>query len=186
MSREDRGLVEELFADGSIQVPVVQQLSLTVIIKGTQIYDLEKEMGRWVVIGYAGNARSHRPTTMRHFRRRSHHYELGTSYLTSNLGKASLSSTRGHPEDSPALNWVKSHIITPYDGISSASTTMSTLELFRVHYCHDSRKVGRYHPEADGYQLYQPGVVIDEIHGEGWNERGSMFDWLVCRRRCQM
>jgi pre-mRNA-splicing helicase BRR2 len=54
MSRKDRGLVEELFADGSIQVLVctatlawgVNLPAHTVIIKGTQIYNPEK--GRWV------------------------------------------------------------------------------------------------------------------------------------------
>jgi pre-mRNA-splicing helicase BRR2 len=54
MSREDRGLVEELFADGSIQVLIctatlawgVNLPAHTVIIKGTQIYNPEK--GRWV------------------------------------------------------------------------------------------------------------------------------------------
>ncbi|THH20310.1 hypothetical protein EW146_g1011 [Bondarzewia mesenterica] len=54
MSREDRGLVEELFADGSVQVLVctatlawgVNLPAHTVIIKGTQIYNPEK--GRWV------------------------------------------------------------------------------------------------------------------------------------------
>ncbi|TFK32698.1 Sec63 Brl domain-containing protein [Crucibulum laeve] len=54
MTREDRGLVEELFADGSIQVLVctatlawgVNLPAHTVIIKGTQIYNPEK--GRWV------------------------------------------------------------------------------------------------------------------------------------------
>ncbi|KAF8466489.1 Sec63-domain-containing protein [Russula ochroleuca] len=54
MSREDRGLVEELFADGSIQVLVctatlawgVNLPAHAVIIKGTQIYNPEK--GRWV------------------------------------------------------------------------------------------------------------------------------------------
>ncbi|KAF9267488.1 Sec63-domain-containing protein [Marasmius fiardii PR-910] len=54
MSREDRGLVEELFADGSIQVLVctatlawgVNLPAHSVIIKGTQIYNPEK--GRWV------------------------------------------------------------------------------------------------------------------------------------------
>ncbi|KAJ7063405.1 putative RNA helicase [Mycena amicta] len=54
MSREDRGLVEELFADGSLQVLVctatlawgVNLPAHTVIIKGTQIYNPEK--GRWV------------------------------------------------------------------------------------------------------------------------------------------
>ncbi|KAF5370279.1 hypothetical protein D9758_006929 [Tetrapyrgos nigripes] len=54
MSREDRGLVEELFADGAIQVLVctatlawgVNLPAHTVIIKGTQIYNPEK--GRWV------------------------------------------------------------------------------------------------------------------------------------------
>jgi pre-mRNA-splicing helicase BRR2 len=54
MPREDRGLVEELFADGSIQVLVstatlawgVNLPAHTVIIKGTQIYNPEK--GRWV------------------------------------------------------------------------------------------------------------------------------------------
>ncbi len=55
MSREDRGLVEELFADGSIQVLVCNTATLawgvslpahTVIIKGTQTYNPEK--GRWV------------------------------------------------------------------------------------------------------------------------------------------
>ena len=54
MTREDRGLVEELFADGSIQVLVctatlawgVSLPAHTVIIKGTQIYNPEK--GRWV------------------------------------------------------------------------------------------------------------------------------------------
>ena len=54
MSRKGRGLVEELFADGSIQVLVctatlawgVNLPAHTVIIKGTQIYNPEK--GRWV------------------------------------------------------------------------------------------------------------------------------------------
>ncbi|KAF7323081.1 hypothetical protein HMN09_00088200 [Mycena chlorophos] len=54
MSREDRALVEELFADGSLQVLVctatlawgVNLPAHTVIIKGTQIYNPEK--GRWV------------------------------------------------------------------------------------------------------------------------------------------
>lgn len=54
MSREDRGLVEELFADGSVQVLVctatlawgVNLPAHTVVIKGTQIYNPEK--GRWV------------------------------------------------------------------------------------------------------------------------------------------
>ena len=54
MSREDNGLVKELFADGSIQVLVctaalawgVNLPEHTVIIKGTQIYNPEK--GRWV------------------------------------------------------------------------------------------------------------------------------------------
>ncbi|KAG7088489.1 hypothetical protein E1B28_012477 [Marasmius oreades] len=54
MSREDRGLVEELFADGSVQVLVctatlawgVNLPAHSVIIKGTQIYNPEK--GRWV------------------------------------------------------------------------------------------------------------------------------------------
>ncbi|KAJ3514868.1 hypothetical protein NLJ89_g2119 [Agrocybe chaxingu] len=54
MSREDRGLVEDLFAEGSIQVLVctatlawgVNLPAHTVIIKGTQIYNPEK--GRWV------------------------------------------------------------------------------------------------------------------------------------------
>lgn len=54
MNREDRGLVEELFADGSVQVLVctatlawgVNLPAHTVIIKGTQIYNPEK--GRWV------------------------------------------------------------------------------------------------------------------------------------------
>lgn len=54
MSREDRGLVEELFGDGHIQVLVctatlawgVNLPAHTVIIKGTQIYNPEK--GRWV------------------------------------------------------------------------------------------------------------------------------------------
>ncbi|KAK0203464.1 putative RNA helicase [Desarmillaria ectypa] len=54
MSREDRSLVEELFADGSVQVLVctatlawgVNLPAHTVIIKGTQIYNPEK--GRWV------------------------------------------------------------------------------------------------------------------------------------------
>ncbi|KAG5725241.1 U5 small nuclear ribonucleoprotein 200 kDa helicase [Termitomyces sp. T112] len=54
MSREDRRLVEELFADGSVQVLVctatlawgVNLPAHTVIIKGTQIYNPEK--GRWV------------------------------------------------------------------------------------------------------------------------------------------
>ncbi|OBZ77999.1 putative U5 small nuclear ribonucleoprotein helicase [Grifola frondosa] len=54
MSREDRGLVEELFADGHLQVLVctatlawgVNLPAHTVIIKGTQIYNPEK--GRWV------------------------------------------------------------------------------------------------------------------------------------------
>jgi pre-mRNA-splicing helicase BRR2 len=53
MAREDRGLVEELFADGSVQVLVctatlawgVNLPAHTVIIKGTQIYNPEK--GRW-------------------------------------------------------------------------------------------------------------------------------------------
>lgn len=54
MAREDRALVEELFADGHIQVLVctatlawgVNLPAHTVIIKGTQIYNPEK--GRWV------------------------------------------------------------------------------------------------------------------------------------------
>jgi len=54
MTREDRALVEELFADGSLQVLVctatlawgVNLPAHTVIIKGTQIYNPEK--GRWV------------------------------------------------------------------------------------------------------------------------------------------
>jgi pre-mRNA-splicing helicase BRR2 len=54
MNREDRALVEDLFADGSIQVLVctatlawgVNLPAHTVIIKGTQIYNPEK--GRWV------------------------------------------------------------------------------------------------------------------------------------------
>ncbi|PPQ70945.1 hypothetical protein CVT26_014249 [Gymnopilus dilepis] len=54
MSREDRGVVEDLFADGSVQVLVttatlawgVNLPAHTVIIKGTQIYNPEK--GRWV------------------------------------------------------------------------------------------------------------------------------------------
>ncbi|TFY80397.1 hypothetical protein EWM64_g3621 [Hericium alpestre] len=54
MTREDRALVEELFADGSIQVLVctatlawgVNLPAHCVIIKGTQIYNPEK--GRWV------------------------------------------------------------------------------------------------------------------------------------------
>ena len=54
MTREDRGLVEELFHDGSVQVLVctatlawgVNLPAHTVIIKGTQIYNPEK--GRWV------------------------------------------------------------------------------------------------------------------------------------------
>lgn len=54
MSREDRGLVEDLFDDGSVQVLVctatlawgVNLPAHTVIIKGTQIYNPEK--GRWV------------------------------------------------------------------------------------------------------------------------------------------
>ena len=55
MSREDRGLVEELFADGHLQV-LVCTVTLAwgvdlpartgIIIKGTHIYNLEK--GRWV------------------------------------------------------------------------------------------------------------------------------------------
>jgi len=54
MTREDRNLVEELFADGAVQVLVctatlawgVNLPAHTVIIKGTQIYNPEK--GRWV------------------------------------------------------------------------------------------------------------------------------------------
>ena len=54
MTREDRGLVEDLFADGAVQVLVctatlawgVNLPAHTVIIKGTQIYHPEK--GRWV------------------------------------------------------------------------------------------------------------------------------------------
>ncbi|KAG6857079.1 hypothetical protein H0H87_009640 [Tephrocybe sp. NHM501043] len=54
MNRDDRKLVEELFADGSLQVLVctatlawgVNLPAHTVIIKGTQIYNPEK--GRWV------------------------------------------------------------------------------------------------------------------------------------------
>jgi len=54
MTREDRALVEELFADGNIQVLVctatlawgVNLPAHAVIIKGTQIYNPEK--GRWV------------------------------------------------------------------------------------------------------------------------------------------
>ncbi|KZV62423.1 Sec63-domain-containing protein [Peniophora sp. CONT] len=53
MTREDRALVEDLFADGSVQVLVctatlawgVNLPAHTVIIKGTQIYDPSK--GRW-------------------------------------------------------------------------------------------------------------------------------------------
>ena len=53
MAREDRALIEELFADGNIQVLVctatlawgVNLPAHTVIIKGTQIYNPEK--GRW-------------------------------------------------------------------------------------------------------------------------------------------
>ena len=69
MSREDRTLVEELFADGSVQVLVctatlawdVNLPTHTIIIKGTQIYNLKK--GRWVelscqdilqMLGHAG------------------------------------------------------------------------------------------------------------------------------------
>ena len=58
MQRKDRTLVEELFADGSIQVLVctatlawgVNLPAHAVIIKGTQIYDPEK--GRWVELSY--------------------------------------------------------------------------------------------------------------------------------------
>ena len=58
MSREDRGLVEELFADGHLQVLVctatlawgVNLPAHTVIIKGTQIYNPEK--GRWVELSH--------------------------------------------------------------------------------------------------------------------------------------
>jgi pre-mRNA-splicing helicase BRR2 len=54
MNRADRALVEDLFADGSVQVLVctatlawgVNLPAHTVIIKGTQIYNPEK--GRWV------------------------------------------------------------------------------------------------------------------------------------------
>ncbi|KDQ53780.1 hypothetical protein JAAARDRAFT_136540 [Jaapia argillacea MUCL 33604] len=54
LSREDRGLVEDLFGDGSIQVLVctatlawgVNLPAHCVVIKGTQIYNPEK--GRWV------------------------------------------------------------------------------------------------------------------------------------------
>ncbi|KAI6134777.1 putative RNA helicase [Pisolithus croceorrhizus] len=54
MTREDRTLVEELFADGAVQVLVctatlawgVNLPAHTVVIKGTQIYNPEK--GRWV------------------------------------------------------------------------------------------------------------------------------------------
>ena len=54
MCREDRALVEDLFADGAVQVLVctatlawgVNLPAHTVIIKGTQIYNPEK--GRWV------------------------------------------------------------------------------------------------------------------------------------------
>jgi len=54
MSREDRTLVEDLFAEGHVQVLVciatlawgVNLPAHTVIIKGTQIYNPEK--GRWV------------------------------------------------------------------------------------------------------------------------------------------
>ncbi|KIJ15196.1 hypothetical protein PAXINDRAFT_169339 [Paxillus involutus ATCC 200175] len=54
MSREDRTLVEELFADGAVQVLVctatlawgVNLPAHTVVIKGTQIYNPEK--GKWV------------------------------------------------------------------------------------------------------------------------------------------
>lgn len=53
MSKEDRGLVEELFADGALKVLVctatlawgVNLPAHTVIVKGTQIYDPTK--GRW-------------------------------------------------------------------------------------------------------------------------------------------
>jgi pre-mRNA-splicing helicase BRR2 len=58
MAREDRALVEDLFADGSIQVLVctatlawgVNLPAHTVIIKGTQIYNPEK--GRWVELSH--------------------------------------------------------------------------------------------------------------------------------------
>jgi len=54
MTREDRGTVEDLSADGSVQVLVctatlawgVNLPAHTVIIKGTQIYNPEK--GKWV------------------------------------------------------------------------------------------------------------------------------------------
>jgi pre-mRNA-splicing helicase BRR2 len=63
MTREDRGLVEELFADGSIQVLVctatlawgVNLPAHTVVIKGTQIYSPEK--GKWVL-----SSASHHPS----------------------------------------------------------------------------------------------------------------------------
>ena len=62
MSREDRGLVEELFADGSVQVLVctatlawgVNLPAHTVIIKGTQIYNPEKS--RWVELSSQDHA----------------------------------------------------------------------------------------------------------------------------------
>ena len=58
MQRKDRTLVEELFADGSIQVLVctatlawgVNLPAHAVIIKGTQIYNPEK--GKWVELSY--------------------------------------------------------------------------------------------------------------------------------------
>jgi pre-mRNA-splicing helicase BRR2 len=58
LQRKDRTLVEELFADGSIQVLVctatlawgVNLPAHAVIIKGTQIYDPEK--GKWVELSY--------------------------------------------------------------------------------------------------------------------------------------
>jgi len=58
LKREDRSLVEDLFADGSIRVLCstatlawgVNLPAHTVIIKGTQVYDPEK--GKWVELSY--------------------------------------------------------------------------------------------------------------------------------------
>lgn len=103
----------------------------------------------------------------------------GNFLLNRQLGKASLSSTRGHPEDSPALNWVKSHIITPYDGISSASTIDDDRRHSSFSVCLPSRTVqtpsgkcfflvSRY--SANGsLQLDRKGTCTDSCRGASRN-----------------
>jgi len=70
MSREDRGLLEELFADGSVQVLVctvtlawgINLPAHAVIIRGTQIYNPEK--GRWVELSSQNDAWSRRSSAI--------------------------------------------------------------------------------------------------------------------------